>query len=156
MSARGINVEVWFNPDYDMTKIKDSMQIDSGETICSLKIGNTEVTIEVRGDVRVEYNGKDGSYDVFRCPSEFPKFVKVGLTKEGSPFLYGNPELTVWGNNWFEAFISVDGEYLPSTTLVDVEGYTKKELFDTMKDFYLEYIKDLIENISSDIFAETA
>ena len=63
-----------FNHYEDMTNIKDSMELDSGTIIATLKTPEHFASLEVKGKVKVFWDpqGKDPSRgECYRYPSEF-------------------------------------------------------------------------------------
>lgn len=100
------DIQFWINPDVDLTKIKDSMQIDSGTTIATCHMKDFYAYIEVRGDVMVFFNPNtneeptQGEY--YTKPSEFPQELKDLIAKDETWYLDKRVELV--RNNWFELF----------------------------------------------------
>lgn len=131
---------LYINPDIDMRSIKDSMQLDSGQTIASLKSENSYVSIEVRGEVKVWYNDKgdpgDGEY--YTSPSQFPKELKELI--ENNPDWYTSPHVYISENNWFEIFAGEDeNDPIPTSDVIDIEGSTMQQLFEALDEFAKEY-----------------
>ena len=110
----------WVNPSYDMSAIKDSMQIDSGEIIATLTKGDLKVTFEVVGDVKVEFRG-----DIFRTPSDFPTELKDLILTDELYFI--NNAVQIHNNNWFEAFM--EGPNYFDSVVVDLEKASIGDLF---------------------------
>lgn len=110
----------------DMINIKDSMQFDSGTTICRLQKGKDIIEIEVRGHVTVDWcsEGDFTNYpsDRYKYPSDFPKELKE-LIKNDNNWM-NDPRVSVIENNWFEIFLNGDEAY----DVVDVEGNTPEQL----------------------------
>lgn len=142
-------ITFWLNPDIDMTKIKDSMQIDSGTTIATLKTKNHFISLEVRGEVKVFFNpdknGEPTDGDYYTSPSEFPQELK-DLIAENTE-IYRKDEDTkgiehTWSlddrvyiseNNWFEIFREEDeDDPVPNADIVDAEGLTPEEILNLM------------------------
>lgn len=145
----------YVNPDYDMTQINDSMEIDSETVIAALVTPKKFVTLEVRGDVKVFFNERvkedkdaeptDGDYYIY--PSEFPKALKDIIS--GKETIYrkdGDVEgfehdwtlddrVYISENNWFEVFIA-DDEYdvIPRAELADAEHYTNDQIYEMLLD----------------------
>ncbi len=131
---------LYINPDIDMRSIKDSMQLDSEQTIASLKSENSYVSIEVRGEVKVWYNengpAEDGEYYIY--PSQFPKGLKELI--DNNPDWYVSPHIYISENNWFEIFAGKDeNDPMPTSDVIDIEGSTMQQLFKALDDFAKEY-----------------
>lgn len=107
-----------FRCDPDLARYTDSMLFDSGTEIASATFvrpngDSVEVSLEVRGDVRVEYEGS-----IYTEPSEFPEGLRNRIeTHPGdwdicAPSGEGNdepcPDVFVEDNNWFEAIYTVE------------------------------------------------
>ncbi len=145
-----MNLIFWTDASIDLSKIKDSMEIESGITIATLQntITGTRVSLEVRGDVKICYSPdgfsvKDGEY--YTHSSEFPKELKE-LIRRGR--LYEDTEhVYVCDNNWFEIFTEYRETVKPgmyqynydaNTELCDPEGYSMSQLFDLLYDTLIE------------------
>ena len=140
--------EFWVNEDYDMTQIKDSMQIDSNECIASLTAGDVTLSLEVVGEVKVFWNenGDPGDGDYYTRPSEFPDKLKDLIAgkmticrkdgdTEGIEHRWElDDRVYVSENNWFEIFMrDPDNRYGGSASwTVDAEGGTPGELLDLL------------------------
>lgn len=137
-----MNLNFHLNPKIDMEKIKDSMQLDSNQTIAHLKVDDWDITLEVKGDVRVQWNpdpkGDPGDGKVYRHASDFPdelkKLFEQGYYPDGVPNLY------VDDNNWFEVFVEKNGRFVDSD-VVDAEESSPADLFSMLYDTYLIYKK---------------
>lgn len=114
----------------DMTKIKDSMQMDSGITIAALTLpnGNT-ATIEVRGEVKVYFNN-----EYYCTPSEFPQELKDLIANKGVEY-WNNSKVSIIDNNWFEIFYMENGSYVPDSDAIDVEDSSRAGLYEILADF---------------------
>ena len=95
----------------DLTQIKDAMQLDSNTELCTYISADKKfaVTIEVRGEVEVDYNGKN-----YRQASDMPNDL-LELLGDPNNWYSGNEDegLYVSNNNWFEIFVwdvTEDGE----------------------------------------------
>lgn len=140
------NQTFWINPNYDMTQIVDSMQIDSEETIATMHAFGVKASLEVRGDVKIWWNpekGKDpldGKY--YKYPSEFPEDLKnliaKGVTNDDQHWST-DPRLYISENNWFEIFIGDENRGYDCSICVDVEGMTPDEIKDMLLDICKEY-----------------
>lgn len=139
----------------NMTDVKDSMEFDSDTKICEYipKDKKCKITIEVRGEVRIEYPfyGPDGDFNIdyentdaempeyYTKPSEFPERVKE-IIKEGE--LWDSEELYICDNNWFELFFwDEEGNFLDSD-VVDIEGMSPEELCDYCEEVLINFRKD--------------
>lgn len=121
-----------FTQYVDMTDICDSMQLDSGTTICTLECDKGTCSIEVRGEVSIDFNGTR-----YKVPSEFPPDLKEivrlgGLANLDNPqckHIKGYDSLYINFNNWFEAFWNTDPEHRQDDyDVVDIEHYTPDQL----------------------------
>lgn len=108
-------MEFWVNPKIDLSKIKDSMQLDSGQTIATLGYGDYQISLEVRGDVKVFFD--DVYYD---SPSAFPDELKRLI--ETRTYWYNYPRVEVCENNWFEVFYGTGDNPYEHYDTVDAEG----------------------------------
>ena len=130
------------NPKIDLTRINDSMELDSGQCLASLKVNGYEITLEVRGSVNVTYNpNSETTYeggDVYRYASDFPtdllQMFHDGKTADA-------PNVYVDENNWFEVFVEKDGKFIDSE-VIDAEGMNPAELFSMLWETYQDYVKD--------------
>lgn len=95
-------IKFYVNRDVDLSTIHDSMEIDSDTVLALLQCGDTEIALEVVGEVMVRFN-KDGGDPVdgecYGSPSEFPEEL-LTLIKTGD--IWYNPSVNVTLNNWFE------------------------------------------------------
>lgn len=142
----------WLNPDIDMTQIKDSMQIDSGTTIATLKTKNHFISLEVRGEVKVWFNpdknGEPTNGDYYIYPSEFPQELKDLIAKKTEIYRKDGDNKGIehtWSlddrvymseNNWFEIFKGEDeNDTALSADTIDIEGYTPEEILGVMLEY---------------------
>ena len=144
-------MEFYFNEDIDLPNIKDSMQLDSGTTIATLKYKNNWASLEVRGEVKVFFNPKvkegeaptDGDYYVY--PSEFPQELKDLIAGETEIYradgdIKGiehnwafDDRIYISENNWFELFVADDeDDPIPDAVVVDVEGECATEILNML------------------------
>lgn len=97
-----------FTNSIDLTDINDSMELEPGEEIACLVKGNYEATLEVRGEVRVEYKGVDYS-TIAQMPQELKDYFhnkNWGLDHHiGEDEDNEDDEVIVYDNNWFEIFL---------------------------------------------------
>ena len=152
------DMEITFKQYVDMANIKDSMQLDSGTVIAEMDYDGYHASLEVRGEVKVWFNPNcltddnadpmDGDY--YNYPSEFPKELKDIISGEAMPYFDGKIQREFWDtdvrvcvsdNNWFEIFLSRD-RYAPDSDTVDVEGQKPSEIFDLLRDWIEERMKE--------------
>jgi hypothetical protein len=108
----------------DLSKVTDSMLIESDTCIAALEQnGEALATLEVRGEVSVQYKGND-----YHSVSEFPKDLKTLI--EIDPYWFNNPDVYVSMNNWFELFNT--SRY--NSITVDPEKLSLKEIYELMAD----------------------
>ena len=109
-------------------KLPDSMCYDSNTTICTYTNENDRIDIEVRGYVKVLYNG-----EVYEHYSDMPEELqKLFTTGEA----YDDNKIDIQENNWYEVSFNHDENY----DVVEVDGYTPDELEQCCKD-YLKLFK---------------
>lgn len=158
------NDELVFHNFIDLTNIHDSMQLDSGTVIATLRTKDGFASLEVRGYVKVFWNPNpkpdegpsDGS--CYIQPSEFPQDLKdliAGKTAitmnakcdESFGKIKGNwamdDRVYIAENNWFELFIGEDeNDNCPISDCVDAEEMGAKQIFELMYDFIKEQRSD--------------
>jgi len=116
-----------FEQHVDMTNIVDSLQLSSGTTIATLEVGNgTVATVEVRGEVNIDFDGI-----TYRNPADFPEELKRIIAEDRLLETEYGDRLYVDANNWFEFFLSKEGDFL-NYDVVDVEKSTTAELYELM------------------------
>lgn len=103
-------------------KLPDSMCHDSGTTICTYTNGSDRIDIEVRGHVKVWYNG-----EVYKHYSDMPEKLQDLFTTGAA---YSNDQIDIQENNWYEVTLNYDEEY----DVAEVDGYTPVELEQYCKD----------------------
>ena len=107
----------------DINKLPDSMCYDSNTTICTYTNENDRIDIEVRGYVKVLYNGE--VYEHYSdMPEELQKLFIIGEA-------YDDNEIDIQENNWYEVSFNHDENY----DVVEVDGYTPDKLEQCCKDF---------------------
>ena len=113
----------------------DSMCYDSGTIMAECDIDDYKISIEVRGEVNVEYKG-----ETYRHASDMPKELLEGfrdVSYSQDAFLGLVNDLYIYQNNWYEVFICNDkGEFLDSFT----------DDFIPEKDEVNEYMKGVLED----------
>ena len=134
---------MYVNPDIDITKIRDSMQLDSGTVIAEMETPDAFVSLEVQGDVCVYFHTEDapqGFDGPYTKPSSFPDELKALIAGEepvrgAENWLYDR-RVCVYANNWFELFIGKDKNDLCSKSfLVNIDNMTNEGLYETMMEF---------------------
>ncbi len=128
----------------DLKGIRDSMQMDSETTVATLKTKNHFISLEVRGEVGVDFRERpEDESETYRTPSEFPQALKDLIS--GKTVIYredGNVEgiehdwtlddrIYVGFNNWFEVFVGQSENTLYSSgqsKVVDAEGLSGNEI----------------------------
>ena len=142
-----------------LASVRSSMQLDSGICLASLEVDGWKLYLEVRGDVRVDFNpDPKGSHEdgqVYRQASDFPPEL-ARIFADGTD-IYTLPNVYVDDNNWFELFVEKDGRFVNSD-LVD-EGCFCAEpkgpaaspaaILGVMYDTYLAYKKDIEDRMKA-------
>ena len=134
-----------FNSYVDLTQIKDAMQLDSNNVICSYLCPNKKymVTIEVEGEVDVDYNGEN-----YRQASDMPDEL-LELLGDPNNWYSGDADegLYVNSNNWFEIFIyytdenGKEDEWTGVSDVIECAGETDEQLMNDCIDYLDTYIK---------------
>lgn len=142
MEIKLINGSI-FKTFVNMKNIKNSLQLDSGQTICSLENDFVKTIIEVNGDVKIWWNPngdpRDGDY--YTKPSEFPEELKKIIAED--KWFDTNKHVEVDFNNWFEIFfIDKATNEFAAEDVADIEGYDDKELLFTCLDFEHDVIRN--------------
>ena len=129
----------------DLTQIKDAMQLDSNTEICAYYSADNKfaVTIEVRGEVDVDFNGKN-----YRQASDMPKEL-LELLGDPNNWYSGDADegLYVSNNNWFEIFVwyvtedGEIGEWTGSSDVIECGGETNDELLYDCEDYLATFRK---------------
>lgn len=143
-------MEYYFNDEVNLAEVKDSMQFDSYTVIAELEYKGYYACIEVRGEVRVQFNprvkdGEDvGDGECYNRPSEFPQELKdiiagkteICRTDGDTTGMEHNWELDdrvyVSENNWFELFFGKSKDNITDSIVVDVEGETEQGVLDLL------------------------
>lgn len=136
-----MRLRFYVNDEIDMTKVTDSMMLDSNQVIAEMEMDGISASLEVRGEVKVWWNETgdpmDGDYHIH--PSEFPDSLKELIAKGHAAGCIDwtlDPRLYISENNWFELFVSRTGDpsSLCITDVVDAEGSTVYDLFQILYD----------------------
>lgn len=135
-----MKLEFNLNPAIPVMEIKDSMQLDSNQTVAHLKVEDFDLTLEVRGDVRVVWNpDPNGSYkkgEVYKHASDFPEeLMKVFAEGKDTAEM---KNIFIDDNNWFEVFIERGGETIDSI-VADIWSFTPDEIFKCLWETYNDY-----------------
>lgn len=119
-------MEMKFELYQDISNIKDSLELESGTTICRLTQGEDEVVIEVRGEVCIDWyptGNLDDECDRYNYASDFPAEL-MELIKSGN--IYYDRRAYIHLNNWFEIFYNDGEDY---DVAEGIEGYNPTQLF---------------------------
>lgn len=128
MKTKDLKIKDEFTPDW-MLGIKDSMQLDSGQEVCSLTVEYHNKTIRayvmVLGDVVVDFK-EDQRY---KAASQFPQEL-LDYFAGKRPDL--EEDVNVINNNWFELFIDDSNDENANNcqegeVLDDFEDFNTKE-----------------------------
>ena len=123
-----------FNKTVDMTKIVDSMQLDSDTVIASLTMDDgLKVSLETCGDVWIRFSpdGTEEKEDYYDKPSEFPDELKE-IVAAGC--LYADERVYAVNNNWFEVFIRNKEGILEASFLAEAERMTEENIREMLTD----------------------
>lgn len=146
----------------NLENITDSMQFDSETCICRYldDRSNYKVTVEVRGEVQVDWNPEGiGNLNAtktterFFRPSEFPDKLKALITKGTDNIGLRwtlDERVCVLENNWFEMFISKHengSDYYLDSCEIDAKSLTAEQLEKECKDYLHEYLKKLSDAV---------
>lgn len=122
-----------FECDNNLSKYTDSMLFDSDHVIATMicEHNGCKITVDLmtRGDVDVYYKGNR-----CRCASEFPRSLKKLI--ETDPEWFGNKDVEVIDNNWFEYIYDVVGDGVSYSDGImfedDLSCYSVEELKNDM------------------------
>lgn len=130
-----------FESYIDLKNINDSMELDSGQEVARLEKGKYVVTLEVRGDVKIQY--KDSTY---KYASDMPdELIQM--------FHNWKPEyetiLDCQMNNWFEVFLWEKGKdgmlhWSGISDVCDVENENKESIRKSLEEYLDENIKEIM------------
>ena len=132
----------WINPDINLEDIKDSMQLDSRQTICTLTDAqNNQVSLKCLGNVKILWNG-----EAFHSPSSFPSELKKLIEKKAT--WYTDKRLEIIESNYFDVVVSapsINKVYSqgPECSCVHPEGMSNEKL----RNILISYIKDIYSEI---------
>lgn len=135
-----MKLEFNLNPAIPVMEIKDSMQLDSNQTIAHMKVDDIDLTLEVRGDVRVQWNPEpSGPYEkgqVYKHASDFPEELLKVFAEHKDVSIMRN--INVVDNNWFEIFVEKHGETIDSI-VADIPSLRPVVIFRSLWQTYLDY-----------------
>ncbi len=129
----------------DMSRINNSMELDSGVEVARLTRGPLVATLEIRGEVKVDYDGCR-----YRCASQMPDELIAMFHdwKEGY-----EKKVDVDMNNWPEIFIwTRRGKKLVWTgysDVADAEGASPEEIQALLAEYLDYYEKDALKQLKS-------
>lgn len=125
-----MDLQFHINDSIPLDKIYDSMQLDSNQTIAHLKIDGYDITLEVKGHVRVVYKDQ-----VYKHASDFPNELLQLFAEQKAGDC---PDLFVDDNNWFEVFIEKDGVFM-SSEVADFCGLDVPSIFSYLYETYEDF-----------------
>lgn len=138
MKTENLKITDEFIPDW-ILGIKDSMQLDSGQEVCSLTVKYHDKTIRayvmVHGDVVVNFR-EDERY---KAASQFPQEL-LDYFAGKRPEL--EDEVTVDSNNWFELIFDDDpcsGEIIDSFEEFTSPEEVRQWLQDSIEEWITEH-----------------
>lgn len=107
-----------FNVYEDMTKISDSVLLESDTVIADLISDDVDARIIVRGEINITYKNKN-----YRHPSEYSEELKQ-LISSGKNWFH-DKDIYVSNNNWFECIVND----ICDTDIVNAENCDYKKLY---------------------------
>ncbi len=132
----GMETEVYKHDRHiDLTKIRDSMQLNSDTVLASLEKNGVKAILEVCGEVRVLWSpdGNEENAVVYRGPSAFPEELKKLFAEEKAD---SDCRVRIEHNNWFEVFILRDGIQEGDSMIANAAGMD----WDAVRKLLNEYI----------------
>lgn len=126
-----------------LLEVKSSMELDSGTLLASLEAGNVIVELEVRGDVRVEYQD-----DIYKAACQFPEELLKAF-HDGSAF--NDPDVRIIDNNWFE--LGVYEKKGGKRVWTDYSTVDEEEDYDSVADVFsgmLAFLNEYLEVSASE------
>lgn len=97
-----------------VSELVDSMLLDSGQYVATLKYKGFEANIRVCGEVDVEYEGSD-----YKAACQMPEEL---LAKFRDNSAYSDPDVNIIDNNWFEVFIDKDDKWTGYSEVIDMDS----------------------------------
>lgn len=126
----------------DLKDCGDSLLLESDSCISHYINNDYMVALQVRGDVKIEYN-KEYYTDISRFPKEL-----VDIIKSGKNSMYGDYEdVEIINNSWFniEFYKKMkDNRWELLDDMCECEqdysNYTEEQLFKELKDYYVMFM----------------
>lgn len=115
----------------------DSMCYDSGIILASCDIDDFKISIEVRGEVNVDYKS-----ETYRHASDMPKELLNGFMDDSYSqdiFLSLVDDIYIYQNNWYEVFI-YDNEGMFLNSFVKDFIPEKENIGEYMKDVLKDFL----------------
>ena len=114
--------KVWHKPDVALGSIKDSMELESNQTIATVtdKFGIT-ASLEVCGEVRVIWCG-----EIFFSYADFPNELKELIRT--NPYWEDDERVIVINNNWFEIYTEAPNCFRMDVCVVDLKQFTERKI----------------------------
>lgn len=116
-----------------LENIVDSMQLNSGTEIASVETEELRCTLEVRGSVKVIFDGS-----IYTQPDEFPEELKE-LIASSDRWWDTDSRVEVIENNWFEMFCTDKKSGSIVCDVVDAEGLNGRQILDMLEEFAFNY-----------------
>lgn len=129
----------------DMSKVNSSMELDSGIEVARFTRGPLVATLEIRGEVKVDYKGNR-----YRCASQMPPELIAMFHdwKEGY-----EKKVDVDMNNWPEVFIWLRKgkklEWTGYSDVADAEGLPPEEIQALLAEYLDYYEKNALKQLKS-------
>lgn len=119
--------------------VKDSVLLQSGQSVFGGEIAGFELDVMVYGEVDIRYRGEH-----YYNPEEFPEKLKRFIRRQENIFLYdGNVDFEVCSNNWYEVVISF-GDTVLETTIIDFDLHRTSEK--EARSCIIEWLSPFIES----------
>lgn len=133
---------VEFKSFIDLSKINDSMELDSETVVAELVKDDFMLELRVNGYVDVEFE-EDGDTTSYSCASNMPdELIEMFHTGEA----YEDDRVNIIENNWFELFLYEKKgnmwDYTGSSDIWDCENMTDEELKNEMECILDEWVSN--------------
>ena len=129
----------------DMSKVNSSMELDSGIEVARLTRGPLVATLEIRGEVKVDYKGNR-----YRCASQMPDEL-IAMFHDWKDGYEKTVDVDM--NNWPEVFIwTRRGKKLVWTgysDVADAEGLPPEEIQALLAEYLDYYEKNALKQLKS-------